>query len=116
MSHGENKGNLARYYTQYVKENAPSLLKDGQTIFISGGQEDQAFGITYDGVKEVGSLCSNQEEADTRIILHAVAAATDGAETIEVWSCDTDVLDLLMHYRPAIMAYSLYTCTCTHHL
>ena len=111
LTHGENKANLARYYTQYITENAPELLKEGQTIFVSGGQEDQASSITCEGVKEVSSLCSNQEEADTRIILHAVAAADDGAQTIVVCSPDTDVLVLLVHHRQAIKTKEIFFLT-----
>ena len=39
LTHGENKVNLAWYYTEYITENAPGMLKE-QTIFVSGGQED----------------------------------------------------------------------------
>lgn len=60
---------------------------------------------------DVPSLQSNQEEADTRIILHAVAAANSGANNIVVRSPDTDVLVLLLHHRPDIHAEKIYFLT-----
>ena len=48
---------------------------------------------------EVSSVASNQEEPDTRIVLHAIYAANNGSEKIVVRSPDTDVLVLLLHHR-----------------
>ena len=56
-------------------------------------------------------LISNQEEADTRLILHGIAAADEGANIIVVRSPDTDVLVLLLHHRPAIHAEEIYFLT-----
>ena len=56
-------------------------------------------------------LTSNQEEADTRIILHAIHAANRGANKIVVQSPDTDVLVLLLHHRPEIHAREIYFLT-----
>lgn len=39
---------------------------------------------------------SGQEEADTKLILHCVDAATSGASTIRIYSPDTDVLVLAL--------------------
>ena len=55
-------------------------------IYLSGGQEEKVVNSTQDSVTDVPSLQSNQEEADTRIILHAVAAANSGANNIVVLS------------------------------
>ena len=44
--------------------------------------------------KEMHHLDSNQEEADTRLLLHAVDATASGATTIEIVSPDTDVFAL----------------------
>ena len=53
-------------------------------------------------VDEVSSVASNQEEPDTRIVLHAIYAANNGSEKIVIpciRSPDTDVLVLLLHHR-----------------
>ena len=98
LTHGQNKANLAQYYTEYMMESAPALMNDGPIMCVSGGQDEKTISITREGVREVQSLFSNHEEADTRIILHAVAAAEDGAETLVVESSDKDVLVLLLNH------------------
>ena len=42
--------------------------------------------------KDMGHLQSDHEEADTKIILHAVDATADGATDLTIHSPDTDVL------------------------
>ena len=44
--------------------------------------------------KDMSHLLSNHEEADTKIILHALDATNDGATEISIHSPDTDVLVL----------------------
>jgi hypothetical protein len=66
---------LAKFYTKHVVENGASGLQDGQVIYISGGHDVNATMVTNEGSSDVSSLKSNQEEADTRIVLYAVAAA-----------------------------------------
>ena len=111
LSDGQNKAGLAHYYSEYMAEYAPALLSHEQTLVVSGGDGEKTRSITRQAVEDVGSLRSNQEEADTRIILHAVAAADNGANTIVVRSPDTDVLVLLLHHRPAIKAKEIFFLT-----
>ena len=49
-------------------------------------------------------LQSNQEEADTKIILHAGDATSDGAMEIQVHSPDTDVFVLALRRYPELCA------------
>ena len=51
--------------------------------------------------------CS-QEEADTRIVLHASIVANKGAKRIVVKSPDTNVLVLLLHHRLKIVANEIF--------
>ena len=44
--------------------------------------------------KNVTHLQSEQEEADTKLILHAIDTTKDGATSIDICSPDTDVLIL----------------------
>ena len=64
--------------------------------------------VTNIAVDEVSSVASNQEEPDTRIVLHAIYAANNASEKIEVRSPDTDVLVLLMHHRTEIHTKYIY--------
>ena len=51
---------------------------------------------------DVTHLRSNQEEADTKIILHAVDAASRGATEITVHSLDNDVFVLSLKKYPQV--------------
>ena len=77
-----------------------------QCVYVSGGKEDQITKVT--STKDSIVSHSDQEEADTRLILHAVMAAEAGANRIVINSPDTDVLMLLLHHRPRINADELY--------
>ena len=105
---GENKASSAKCCTDYLLENVPSLLKLNQIMFISGVDGDKVVKVTSVNLTDVIELCSNQEEADTRIILHAKYAADNDATTIIVNSPDTDVLILPLHHRAAIRVWQLF--------
>ena len=46
--------------------------------------------------KDVGHLQSNQEEADTKMILHALDATANGATQLQIHSPGTDVFVLAL--------------------
>ena len=54
--------------------------------------------------KDVRDLQSNQEEADTKTILHAADATSDGAMEIHIHSPDTDVFVLALRRYPELCA------------
>ena len=111
LKSGSNKSNLAKFYSLYMCEYVGSSLDNDETIYISGGEGDRAMKISKDEAVEVPSLRSNMEEADGRIILHAVVAADNGADTIIVSSPDTDVCVMLVHHRQAIAAERIFFLT-----
>ena len=45
LSSGENKQNLAKYYTDYMSEHASSHLNSTQALYISGGMVDKVVKI-----------------------------------------------------------------------
>ena len=94
-----------------MKSSTPDLISSEQSIYLSGGQDDKVVKITKDTETDVPSLQSNQEEADTRIILPAVAATNSGANIIVVRSPDTDTPVLFLHHRPDIHAEKIYFLT-----
>ena len=61
----------------------------GKTLFVTA--ESECWKITEKGSENVAELTSNQEEADTRLLLHAKHAAQEGYEAVAVISEDTDV-------------------------
>ena len=72
---------------------------------------DKAIKVTIDDCKEISELRCNQEEADTRIVLHASVAANQGANRIIVKGPDRDVLVLLLHHRAKIVAKEIFFLT-----
>ena len=80
---------VAEWKTPNLKEK----LNDKQLYVAS---EEPCFHITNDQWAEVAGLSSNQEEADTRIILHAAHAAEEGYRAAVVTAEDTDVMLLCL--------------------
>lgn len=70
-----------------------------QELVVSGGNNGMAASSTG---RNMEHLCSSQEEADTRMILHALEAKARGYERIIITSSDTDVLLLLMAFQPQL--------------
>ena len=110
LGNEENKTNLAEYYCSFMCDNN-AVLTEGQTLMISGRQDDKMVHVDAIAVTNVPALRSNQEETDTRIIMHTVESARKGAETIVVSSPDTDVLILLLHHRIQIGADRIFFLT-----
>lgn len=99
-----NKTSLLNFLTKYFVQNVPILLKDDETFIIAGGFENPRnalFLTKSDYPENVSSLNTNQEEADTRIILH-VLSEVEYSNSIIVKSVDTDVFLLLLHYYSTI--------------
>ena len=76
----------------------------GKTLFVT--TEDQKK-VSQGSVITKADLRSTQEEADTRILLHAADAAKSGYKTILISSEDTDVFVLCLTFNSFIQA-SLY--------
>ena len=76
-------------------------LKDHAEIF--GKRLVAAWGTACEAThKNVAHLRSTQEEADTKILLHAVDAAAHGATEINIHSPDTDVFILSLRRYPQL--------------
>ena len=100
LSSSDNKANLIRFMVAEWK--TPKLrdkLKDKQLYVAS---EEGCLHITKDQWAEVAGLQSNQEEADTRMMLHAVHAAKEGYHAVVVTADNTDVLVLGLAFSPDI--------------
>ena len=117
LSNEENKTSLAKCITDYFLSTAKTKLKHNEQLYVSGGHENVCHLIVSDQCEE--DICeneclelrSNHEEADTRIVCHAVHATRNGAQTLVINSPDTDVLVLLLHHRTAISAGQIFFAT-----
>ena len=102
LAHQENKESLARCIAEFIKLEGFSSLRDEQLLVVGGGNHFSTFQVSSSGVADVPELDSNQEEADSRMILHLQHSANKGLTKAAVNTPDTDVLLLLIHHSSAI--------------
>lgn len=60
LGYEESKANLAEYYCEYMTDNN-ARLSVGQTLLISGGQDDKTLHADQVSVTDIPDLKSNQE-------------------------------------------------------
>ena len=86
---------VAKWKTSKLREK----LNDKQLYVAS---KDTWLHITKDQWAEIAGLQSNQEEADTRIILHAAHAAAQGYRAVVVTADDTGVVVICLAFFAGI--------------
>ncbi|WAQ97270.1 hypothetical protein MAR_029960 [Mya arenaria] len=111
LSNGQNKERLIQFYSGYMAEHACTKLKAQEVLLINGGKSTPCVIVTTNGCCNQPILDTNQEEADTVMILHAKYEADKGSTCIAIHSPDTDVLVLLLHHYRYIGAAHLYMST-----
>jgi hypothetical protein len=86
-----NKNNFIQFLvSQWQEDRCRCRLKDESVLlYVTCGE--YGFKITANDVEEVHDLKSTQEEADTRMLLHAAHIAQFAYEAIIISSEDTDV-------------------------
>lgn len=92
-SNGENKTQLIKLTFEFIKANAKKCLDilNCNAIIMSGDEYCEK--VTIENVLNVENLVSNQEEADTKVVLHAMdALECEGNVCIRSPSGDTDIL------------------------
>ena len=96
---------LGDYIVKHINQN--SSLHEGLSLYLAGlfSYPETVKMLNQNGMLDCSCLASTQEEADTRIILHALYSDKLYRENnvqgrIVVKSPDTDVLVLLVHYFP----------------
>ena len=106
ISSGENTIRfLGDYIAKHIRQN--SSLQEGQSLYLAGllSNPETVKMLNQNGMLDCSCLASTKEEADIRIILHALYSDKLYQENnvqgrIVVKSPDTDVLVLLVHYFP----------------
>jgi hypothetical protein len=96
---------LGDYIVKHINQN--SSLQEGQSLYLAAlfSNPETVKMLNQNGMLDCSCLASTQEEADTRIILHALYSDKLCQENnvqgrIVVKSPYTDVLVLLVHYFP----------------
>ena len=96
---------LGDYFVKHINQN--SSLHEGLSLYLAGlfSNPETVKMLNQNGMLDCSCLASTQEEADTRIILHALYSDKLYQENnvqgrIVVKSPDTDLLVHLVHYFP----------------
>ena len=110
LSQMKNKTSLIRFVVEEWKTEPymERLQHQGKVLYVTC--EKKCWKISGDGTEEVQELSSCQEEADTRLLLHAAHAARAGYPAVIVTSEDTDVFILLLAFSSSIDAILLQKC------
>ena len=85
LSHRKNKNGLSSYLAEKFLDHA---MKTNLRVFVAWGCPCRA---TH---QNVNHLQSNQEEADTKMFLHALDATVNGVTELHIHSPDTYILVL----------------------
>jgi hypothetical protein len=99
ISHVDTKKELSTYFAHKTLECARGR---GMKLVVAWSNQCKA---TH---KDVEHLASEQEEADTKLLLHAVDATVCGATKIHICSPDTDVLVLALRRYPQLCQNSYF--------
>ena len=105
MANGSNKTGLLNFLVREWSANPvyTQKIKD-HTLFVTHRGICTKLEVSLDTISAstVLDLCSNQEEADTRMLLHADHASPNGHQHIAIKSSDTDVEVLACYYQAFI--------------
>ena len=111
LSDGSNKANIAYFLVQeWQKPEYFVKFAYVGSLFVTHGMECHKLTTGENGIdcNRVDELCAQQEEADTRILLHASHAASNGHYCIAIKSFDTDVAVLACTLSHSINAKMLF--------
>ena len=95
MSHAA----LCSFVSNYIANTGPERISSEHKVILAVGFEngEEVKVVSKSGVDNLTDLYSDQEEADTRLVFHAIHAAESHSRVI-IRCDDTDVLVLLVYY------------------
>ena len=96
-----NKADLSNFLSEEVLQNVPH----GKVVVVSGGFTLGTEVRPSNSSIDITCLKANHEEADTRLVLHAINCEY---ETVAVYSSDTDVLLLLVSHFAQAMCSNMW--------
>ena len=99
-SEAHNKTTLIEFITEEWKSGDSKAIIGNKTLCVTCGEK--CWKITRCETSLVDELQSSQEEADTRILLHAKHASDHGYKSVSVVSEDTDVYVLCIAFAKDI--------------
>ena len=108
LSNPQNKKQLVRVVTEEWQKERLRQRLTGKTLFTT--TEERRVEISPDHVRLREDLRSTQEEADTRLLLHASHAARNGYRAVVISSEDTDVFVLCLAFEDFVPATIYLKC------
>lgn len=96
ISLDDNKADIARFLSHRLIAHGTRIQEQTEIITGGGFEDIQTTQSSKDGI--VPQLQGDHEEADTRMIVHAVDAIAKGFKRVLVHSRDTDVLLMMIHF------------------
>ena len=98
MSNPVNKANLTHFLCQRWADTCVNVVTVGKTVVLAGGFRDplRVVKLTLGNAEVMDELRSDHEEADTRMMLHALHASQDH-DRVVIQSPDTDVAILAIY-------------------
>ena len=108
LSNPQNKKQLIGFINEEWKKEKFSQRLNGITLLVTSAETCTE--ICEDGVRTREDLRSTQEEADTRLLLHALHAARNGYRSVVISSEDTNVFILCLAFKSFIPATIYVKC------
>ena len=99
MKHREQDA-LVEFLIDQWKKPEKRVKLQNKLLYVTCGEA--CYMMTKDKWIEIEALKSSQEEADTRMLLHAQHASKDGFKSVVVTAEDTDVLILCLYVSTKI--------------
>lgn len=112
LQNGQNKNSLIAFFNDYWRKPPSREKLASKELYTTCGTK--CYKLTADTVQEVIELSSGQEEADTRLLLHAKHAATSHVKAVIISSEDTDVRILCISFAHAITVPIYQRCVSQH--
>ena len=95
-----NKSSLIKFLVEQWKQPEHRKKLNGKAMYVTC--EETCFKMTEGACMEVPELLSTQEEADTRLLLHALHAARSGSKAVVIGAEDTDIMVLCLGHHKDI--------------
>lgn len=95
-----NKNSLIKFLVAEWKHPQYRQLLHGKTLYMTC--EETCYKLTKEKCEEVTELHSTHEEADTRLLLHALHASNAGSKSVIITAEDTDVMVLCLAFQKDI--------------
>ena len=101
FANSKNRDNLNSFVFNELENLAQQVLTESQTLVLAGrfSDHERAVSVSSGKKEDLFEVFSNQQEADTRIMLQiSDCVKCFGISTAIVWSPDTDVFILSAHF------------------